>query len=78
MKRRKLYKEQKNSIYKIAKSLGASTGTFYRYFQGVEYINNMSVRILFGIAEVENIDPKELWYKMKEYLYNGDEKQNDK
>lgn len=75
---RKLYNEQKNSIYKIAKSLNVSTGTFYRYFQNIENINNMSVRILFGMADIEGIDPKKLWHKMKEYLYNEGNSDNDK
>lgn len=63
---RKIYDGQKNSVYYIAKRLNIKPATIYRYTEDEKYVDRMSAKTIFEMAEVENIDPKELWLKMKE------------
>lgn len=71
MKTRKIYEGQKNSVYRIAKEINVKPATIYRYAENEKYVNKMSAEIIFKMAEVEDIDPKELWLKMKENARNN-------
>ena len=63
----KLYKEQKNSIYKLQKLCGLGKDTLYKYARGYRKIENMPVNIILKISHYEKINPNELIEKMIEY-----------
>lgn len=63
----KLYKEQKNTIYKIQKELGLSKDYLYKYARGEIKISKMPGSLLLKIARCEHIDYKKLYYAMIEY-----------
>ena len=64
---KKLYEEQKHSLYYIQKRLNLDIKRLYRYANGYNSIKNMPVDLLNGIAIVEGISPGELYQKIKEY-----------
>lgn len=66
----KLYKEQKNSLYKIQKETGLSKYTLYRYAKGIANIRNMRFDTLKKIADIEEIDPISLLNKVENYQNN--------
>ena len=64
---KKLYKEQKNSLYKIQKECGLNKYTLYKYVNGTSDIRNIRFDTLKKIAEVEKIDPLTLLDKIVQY-----------
>lgn len=65
---KKLYAEQKHSIYEIQKKIGLSHYGLYRYYGNATRIKNMPMEILNKIADFEEIEPKELYKKMLDYV----------
>lgn len=63
----KLYKDQKNSIYKLQKEANTGHYTLYRYAKGERNIKNISAELLTKIAELENVDPEKLYEEMIKY-----------
>ena len=68
---KKLYEEQKHTIYELQKELGLGHYTLYEYIKKPSKLKNMSMELLNGIAKLENIEPMELRKKMAEYLVKG-------
>lgn len=66
---KKLYKEQKHSLYEIQKAIGVSKITLYNYANKKRNIDNMPTKMLLDIAYYEKIEPNELIKKIKENLY---------
>ena len=66
---KKLYKEQKHSLYEIQKAIGVSKITLYNYANKKRKIENMPIKTILDIAYYEKINPNELIEKIKEYLY---------
>ena len=64
---KKLYEEQKHSLYYIQKRLDLDIKRLYRYADGTNKIENMPASLLNDIAIIEGISPDELYRKMKEY-----------
>lgn len=64
---KKLYKEQKKSLYKIQKECGLNKYTLYKYVNGTSDIRNIRFDTLKKIAEVEKIDPLILLDKIVQY-----------
>lgn len=64
---KKLYKEQKNTIYRIQKETGLCKNALYKYINGISDIRNMRFNTLKKIAEIEEIDPLILLDKIVEY-----------
>ena len=64
---KKLYDGQKNSLYQLQKDLGLHIMRLYRYADGVVSIDKMPTELLYAIALREEIEPMELYRKMKEY-----------
>lgn len=67
MNLKKLYAEQKHSIYEIQKYVGVSHYTLYHYYGNATKIKRIPYDILKKIAEFEEIDEEELLKKMIEY-----------
>lgn len=65
---KKLYENQKHSIYELQKMLGLDCKRLYRYADKSINIEKMPVNIILGISSIEKIEPNELFEKMKEYL----------
>ena len=65
---KKLYKEQKHSLYEIQNEIGVSRITLYNYANKKRSIDNMPTKMLLDIAHYENIEPNELIKRIKEYL----------
>lgn len=65
---KKLYENQKYSIYEMQKILGLDCKRLYRYADRSISIDKMPVNIILGISNIEKIEPNELFKKMKEYL----------
>ena len=66
---KKLYKEQKHSLYEIQKQIGVSRITLYNYANKKRNIDKMPTKMLLDIAYYEEIEPHELIKRIKEYLY---------
>ena len=64
---KKLYEEQKHSLYKIQKELGLDKMRLYRYATGQFKIESMPSNLLKDIAKIERISVDELYRKMVEY-----------
>lgn len=65
---KKLYKEQKHSLYEIQKAIGVSKITLYNYANKKRKVDNMPVSMILDIAYYEKIEPNKLLKEMKEYL----------
>lgn len=66
---KKLYKEQKHSLYEIQKKIGVSKITLYNYANKKRNIDKMPISMILDIAYYEEIEPSELIKRIKEYLY---------
>lgn len=65
---KKLYKEQKHSLYDIQRHIGVSKITLYNYANKKRNIDNMPLKMILDIALYEQIEPNELIKRIKEYL----------
>ena len=65
---KKLYKEQKHSLYEIQRKIGVSKITLYNYANKKRKVDNMPVSMILDIAYYEKIEPNKLLKEMKEYL----------
>ena len=65
---KKLYKEQKHSLYEIQKAIGVSKITLYNYANKKRKVDNMPIKMILDIAYYEKIEPNKLLKEMKEYL----------
>ena len=65
---KKLYENQKHSIYELQKILGLDCKRLYRYADKSISIEKMPVNIILGISNIEKIEPNQLFKEMKEYL----------
>lgn len=65
---KKLYENQKHSIYELQKMLGLDCKRLYRYADKSINIEKMPVNIILGISNIEKIEPNELFEEMKRYL----------
>ena len=65
---KKLYKEQKHSLYEIQNAIGVSKITLYNYANKKRKIDKMPINMILSIAKYEKIEPNELIKRIKEYL----------
>lgn len=65
---KKLYENQKHSIYELQKMLGLDCKRLYRYADKSISIEKMPINIILGISNIEKIEPNELFEEMKRYL----------
>lgn len=65
---KKLYENQKHSIYELQKILELDCKRLYRYADKSISIEKMPVNIILGISNIEKIEPNELFEEMKRYL----------
>ena len=65
---KKLYKEQKHSLYEIQKEIGVSKITLYNYANKKRKIENMPSKMILDIACFEGIEPNVLMNSIREYL----------
>ena len=65
---KKLYKEQKHSLYDIQKRIGVSKVTLYNYANKKRNIDKMPVEMMLAIASYEEIKAGDLIKRIKEYL----------
>lgn len=70
---RKLYAEQKHTIYELEKHLGVSKVYLYHYVYGERDISKMGIDIFIRLADYEGVGIRELYRKIKEYQ-KGNEK----
>lgn len=68
MEKKKLYANQKHSIYELQKYLGLDCKRLYRYADKTINIDKMPVNLILQIAQLEKIEPNQLFKEMKEYL----------
>lgn len=64
---KKLYEGQKHSLYYLQKHLNLDIKRLYRYADGSISVDKMPMKLIYGIAKIEGLDPAELYFKMKEY-----------
>ena len=62
---KKLYADQKHSIYELQKILSLDCKRLYRYADRSISIDKMPVNIILGISNIEKIEPNELFKKWK-------------
>lgn len=65
---KKLYEEQKISLYKLQKLIGVGKNTLYRYALKERNIENMPTKTILDISYIVKIEPNKLFEKMKDYL----------
>lgn len=63
----KLYEEQKDTFYKISQELKISSAILYDYASGKRNVDNMTVKVLYNLAEYERMSMNQLYLKIKEY-----------
>ena len=63
---KKLYAEQKHSIYYLQKELGLSKYALYHYTR-THNIKNMPLGLILDIAYIEKVEPNWLYERMIEY-----------
>lgn len=73
----KLYSEQKSSLNSIGKELGLDKMYLYRYVGNIEKVEKMPYEIVLGIANIEKIEPNELYNKMKVYALQNFKSKNN-
>ena len=64
---KRLYKDQKNSIYRIADKTGISRQLLYKYANGDYLIEHMPYRMVCDIAYVEKIEVNKLYEEMMKW-----------
>lgn len=64
---KKLYAEQKHSLYELQKELNLDKMRLYRYASGQFKIEKMPISLLNGIARIEKLNPNDLFKKIKDY-----------
>ena len=64
---KKLYEEQKHTLYELQNKLDLDKMRLYRYASGQIKIEKMPVDLILEIAIYEGIEPHELYKKMKKY-----------
>ena len=72
---KKLYEEQKHSIYYLQKELGLSMYALYHYTK-THNIKNMPLKLVCDIAYLEKVEPNWLLERMLEYE-SRNKKNND-
>lgn len=71
---KKLYAEQKHTIYEIGKNLNIKLSLLYWYCGNKKAIENIKLSMLEKIAVFEGIDPIELKRRMLEYVENENDR----
>lgn len=74
MKDLKLYAGQKKNLNQIRNELGLDKMYLYRYVGNHSKIKKMPYEIVLGIANVEKIEPNELYNKMLVYALQNPNK----
>ena len=64
---KKLFEEQRVSIYKVQQDLGLDHARLYRYVSGTTKIENMPTKLILDLANYFKIEPNQLFKEMKEY-----------
>lgn len=64
---KKLYAEQKHSLYELQKELNLDKMRLYRYASRQFKIEKMPISLLNGIARIEKLNPNDLFKKIKDY-----------
>lgn len=64
---KKIYKEQKHTLYEIQKMTGLNKYTLYKYANNISNAENMRFDTLCKIAYVEGLEPTELLRKIKDF-----------
>ena len=76
---KKLYAEQKHSIYYLQKKLGLAPYSLY-YYTTKYKIENMPVKLILDIAYLEKVEPNWLYERMinyeQKFKKNDDERNN--
>ena len=67
---KKLYAEQKHSIYYLQKKLGLASYSLY-YYTTKYKIENMPLKLVLDIAHLEKVEPNWLLERMLEYEKNN-------
>lgn len=67
---KKLYAEQKNTLYELQKKLQLDSKRLYRFCENYDAIYRMPVSLLEELALAEDIEPMKLWHKMLNYAIN--------
>ena len=62
---KKLYKEQKHTLYEIQNAIGVSKITLYNYANKKRKVDNMPVSMILDIAYYEKIEPNKLLKEMR-------------
>lgn len=76
MKDLKLYAGQKKNLNQIRNELGLDKMYLYRYVGNHNKIKRMPYEIVLGIANVEKIEPNELYSKMLVYALKNKKERN--
>ena len=64
---KKLYKNQKVSLFEAQKALGLGHYTLYRYADGKRKIENMPMNLIIDLAYFFKVEVNELYQKMLDY-----------
>lgn len=73
----KLYSQQKLSLNQIQKVLNLDKMYLYRFVGNLNKIKKMPYEIVLGIANIEKIEPNELYSKMLSYAVKNSKEKGD-
>lgn len=65
---KKLYADQKHTLYEIERHLGIGKGRLYNYINKKRDYKKIDIDFFIKLADYEGIGIRELYRKMKEYL----------
>lgn len=68
---KKLFKDQKESLYKVQKDLGMNHGTLYKYANGLIDIRKMPIDTMSLLAKYFNMNVGDLYPAMIDYQKGG-------
>lgn len=77
MKDLKLYAGQKKNLNQIRNELGLDKMYLYRFVGNYEKIQKMPYNIVLGIANIEKIEPNDLYSKMLSYAVKNSKEKGD-
>ena len=72
MNKVKLFEEQKHTLYELQKKIGLSRSWLYDYANGRYNIEKMPANVILRIAQIESIEPNELYKMMIDYRNRKD------
>ena len=71
---KKIYNDQKETLYSISKATGIRLALLYQYSEGIKNVDNMTAKTLCKISEYLKMPMNQLYHEIK--IYQDKEKES--